>query len=62
MKVYEVEFKSGGGLFRYSGSWFMQADSLLKATEKAAKKIKRAPRRYEDHEIVRVSLVGELVK
>jgi hypothetical protein len=62
MKVYEVSFKYGVGTFRYSGEWFIQADSLLNAAEKAAKKIKRSPRRYEDHEIVRVSLVGDLVK
>ena len=62
MKVYEVEFKYGVGIFRYSETWFIEAASLPKATEKADKKITRAPRRYEDHEIVRVSLVGELVK
>jgi hypothetical protein len=59
MKIYEVKVSwSSFG----SDCWLIQAESLLKAVEKATKKIKRAPRRYENYEVVRASLVGELVR
>ena len=59
MNVYEVKVRYS--TFGYE-EWLIQADSFSKASEKATKKIKRAPRRYENYEVVRVSLVGELVK
>lgn len=54
MKVYEIVVSNG----RFSSEkWLFTTNSLQVAVERAEKKLKRAPRMYENYEITAASAV-----